>query len=116
MKLRDKQVVFAWAVSKLIQKSFDIGYEPVLGETYRHPKTAEYMAASGKGIKNSLHTKCLAIDLPLFKEGVYLTSTESYRPLGEWWEKFGKENDLVLCWGGRFDDGNHFSLEHEGIQ
>jgi len=32
MKLRDKQIRFAWAVSKLIQKSFDIGYEPVMGE------------------------------------------------------------------------------------
>lgn len=114
--LTKKQISFAWAVSYLIQRAFDMGYQPVLGETYRHPKTAEYMASRGKGIKNSLHTKCLAIDLSLFLDGEYLTRTESYTALGEWWEKFGNDNDLNLCWGGRFDDGNHFSLEHEGIR
>lgn len=116
MNLRDKQIHFAWAVSYLIQRAFNMGYEPVLGETYRHPKTAEYMASTGKGIKNSLHTKCLAIDLNLFLDGEYLTLTESYTALGEWWEEFGNAHNLDLRWGGRFDDGNHFSLEHEGIQ
>ena len=62
------------------------------------------------GIRNSLHSKRLAIDLMLFKNGVYLTNSEDYRPLGEFWESIGG------TWGGRFHDGNHFSCEHEGIK
>jgi hypothetical protein len=37
-----------------------------------------------------------------------LESTEAHTPLGEQWEKMGG------TWGGRFNDGNHYSLEHEG--
>jgi hypothetical protein len=57
---------------------------------------------------NSLHKDRLAIDLNLFKNQDYLKSTEDYLPLGEYWESIGG------AWGGRFNDGNHFSLEHNG--
>ena len=62
----------------------------------------------------------LAIDLDLFKDGegfemgckVYLTKTEDHRKLGEFWESLHP-----LCrWGGRFGDGNHYSLEHGGVK
>jgi len=73
---------------------------------------ADKIENNGKagGIRNSLHSKRLAIDLMLFKDGVYLTNSEDYRPLGEFWESIGG------TWGGRFHDGNHFSCEHEGIK
>jgi len=48
-------------------------------------------------------TKRLAIDLNLFKDGEYLTDTEDHRFLGEFWESLGG------TWGGRWDDGNHYS-------
>lgn len=65
------------------------------------------MARTGKGIVNSYHTKKLAIDLNLFKDGKYLTSTESHRQFGEYW----KTLDPECTWGGDFknSDGNHFS-------
>ena len=50
------------------------------------------------------------IDLNLFRGGKMLTTTEDHRPLGEWWESHGG------AWGGRFADGNHYSLEHEGLK
>ena len=52
------------------------------------------------------------MDFNLFKDGKYLTATEDYTQLGEYWESLGG------CWGGRFSsaDGNHFSLEHEGCK
>ena len=59
-------------------------------------------------MKNSLHYLKLATDKLLFLKGKYLTRTEEYKLFGEWWERFGG------TWGGRFNDGNHFSIEHEG--
>lgn len=89
-----------------------MGWELTFGEAYRSSETAQLMAKEGKGISRSLHTVGLAIDLNLFKDGIYLSSTESHRTLGEWWE-----TQHELCrWGGRFNDGNHYSLEHNGIK
>jgi len=59
-------------------------------------------------MKNSLHYIRLAIDLNLFKGGVYLTETMDHETLGLYWEGIGGS------WGGRFGDGNHYSLEYKG--
>jgi hypothetical protein len=110
MTLRQKQSWFAEHVAQLIVAAGAMGYEVTFGEAYRSPEEAARLAKLGKGIKNSLHTQRLAIDLNLFKDGVYLSSTESHRPLGEWWEK----QDPLCRWGGRFGDGNHYSMTHAG--
>ncbi|RME23518.1 MAG: M15 family peptidase [Deltaproteobacteria bacterium] len=80
-----------------------LGYEVTLGEAYRHPDATW-------GHPRSLHKQRLAIDLNLFKDGRYLTDTASYEPLGTFWEAIGGS------WGGRFQDGNHFSLAHGGMR
>ena len=95
-------------LADLIRHAYEQGYELTLGEAYRTPEQAALNAASGKGIANSLHTVRLAIDLNLFKDGKWLQNTEDHKPLGEYWESIGG------AWGGRFRDGNHYSLEHEG--
>jgi hypothetical protein len=112
MTLGEKQKVFAKMVGQLILKAYDEGYQIALEEAYRPPLTAKQYAIEGRGISNSLHTLKLAIDLSLFRNGKYLTKSEDYLPLGEYWEELGG------TWGGRFSkpDGNHFSLEHEGIR
>lgn len=110
LTLREKQSLFALLVALLICEADRMGYAVTFGEAYRSPEEAARLAKAGKGIAGSLHTSRLAIDLNLFKDGKYLTSTESFRPLGEFWE-----NQHELCrWGGRFNDGNHFSLSHKG--
>ena len=111
MTLRQQQSKFALAVAALIQQAEVMGFEVTFGETYRPSETAALFAQQGKGSKNSLHTKRLAIDLNLFKNGKYLSNSIDYTPLGVWWEEYGKANSLPLCWGGRFKraDGNHFS-------
>lgn len=117
MTLRQKQSIFASLVPRLINKAIELGFEVTLGETYRSPEEAARLAKLGKGIKNSLHTLKLAIDLNLFRNGKYLSSTESHRELGEWWEEQSSDagkNSYVCAWGGRFGDGNHYSLEHAG--
>lgn len=113
MTLREKQSVFARRFANLISHAYDMGYECVIGEVYRSPEEAERLANADKGIKNSLHTVKLAGDLLLFKNGKYLTKTEDYQPLGEWWEAQSTA-DAVCTWGGRFKDGNHFSITHQG--
>ena len=111
MTLRQKQSLFALLVAQLILQADALGYFVTFGECYRSPEEAARLANLGLGIKNSLHTKRLAIDLNLFnREGKYLSSTESHRPLGEWWER----QHSACRWGGRFNDGGHYSLEHEG--
>ena len=97
-------------VARLLQHAAELDYEVTLGEAWRTPEQASRNAASGIGIANSLHCERLAIDLNLFKDGQYLQHDLDHEPLGLWWEAQGGS------WGGRFGDGNHYSLEHNGIK
>jgi hypothetical protein len=110
--LRQKQSLFAKHVARLILRAYALGYEVTLGEALRTQAQAAANAASGAGIANSLHCEKLAIDLNLFRDGKYLSATESHRELGEWWEQ---QHELAR-WGGRFrrPDGNHYSFAHAG--
>ena len=98
MTLGKKQRKFVLMIAELIKWAYAQGYEMTFGDAF---------AMTGH-MKNSLHYSRLAIDLNLFKDGQYLTSSEAHRPIGEYWESMGG------TWGGRFKDGNHYSLEHEG--
>ena len=114
MSLGEKQRLFCRLVADLIIWAYDNGYELTFGDAYRSAQQAQANAAAGVGILNSLHTRRLAIDLNLFINDVYQTSSEAYRPLGVKWKSLH-----ALCrWGGDFTrpDGNHFSLEHEGVR
>ena len=107
MTLREKQSVFMRMVGQLIAKAYELGYELTGGDLLSSPT---YRTAAGKmpHKANSLHYDKLAIDLNLFYKGEYLTKTEDHKKLGEYWESIGGS------WGGRFNDGNHYSLEHNG--
>jgi D-alanyl-D-alanine carboxypeptidase len=113
--LAQKQRRFLPLVAKLIDFAYAQGYELTAGECYRTPEQAALNAQHGSGIANSLHTLRLAVDLQLFRGGVYLTDTASYEWLGEFW----KTLDPECSWGGDFQtrpDGNHFSLSWGGIR
>lgn len=63
------------------------------------------------GIFNSLHRLRLAGDYGLFDAtGAYLTKSEQYQAVGGYFE----ELHPLAYWGGRFSDGNHLSLRHQG--
>lgn len=116
MTLGQKQRQFTWMIAELITWAYANGYELTFGDAYRDPRAFGTMGeakidSNGKrvyGRIKSNHKVRLAIDLNLFKDGVYLTSTQDHEPLGLKWESMGGS------WGGRFNDGNHYSLEHEG--
>lgn len=112
MTLGEKQQLFTRCLVKLLTKAHELGYEIRMGEVWRPEFVAREYAKQGKGIINSVHILKLAADLNLFKDGVYLTSSEDHRELGEYWKTLHE-----LCrWGGDFKnrDGNHYSMEHQG--
>lgn len=113
MTLREKQSIFVREIADLIQFATNEKYELTFGECWRSPEEAQRLANADKGIKNSLHTVRLAIDLLLFKDGKWLKNTEDYLILGKYWEAKTRP-DLQFTWGGRFGDGNHFSIAHAG--
>jgi hypothetical protein len=102
-KLSEKQWRFTEMTASLIYWARDHGYKLTYGDAYRDDRCAY-------GQPFSLHKKRLAVDFNLFKDGKYLSTTEDHLPLGEFWESIGGS------WGGRFNDGNHYSLEHEGMR
>lgn len=131
MKLGEKQELFAHLVPKLLRTAELYGYAVRIGEVYRFPQMAEWNSKhcrvckkekkghkstthpfKGVGIVNSLHCKKLAIDIILFQDGKPFWDTEEYRRLGMYWEGL----DTLCRWGGRFNDGGHFSITHGGTR
>ncbi len=109
MTLGQKQRMFTRMVAQLIFWAYDHGYELTFGDAYRDPRVFGPVGKTmGYGRSKSNHKQRLAVDLNLFRDGEYLTKTSDHEPLGEYWESLGG------AWGGRFDDGNHYSIEHEG--
>lgn len=106
------QEEFSQSAARLIQKASQLGYGVTFGEAYRTPEQAAINAAKGSGISNSLHTDRLAIDLNLFKDGVYITDSEGHELLGIWWKSLGP----MYRWGGDFakPDPNHYSISPDG--
>lgn len=110
MTIGEKQRLFTRLVGKLIEYAYTEGYELTFGATFRDPRWKG--PGMGKMPERSLHGQRLAVDFNLFRDGVFLTRTEDHRLLGQWWEK-----QHPLCrWGGRFNDGGHYSIEHEGVK
>jgi hypothetical protein len=93
MSLRERQSKFMKAMGELIRFAYEQGYELTGGDLFAETGHKE----------GSYHYIRLAVDLNLFRDGRWLTSTEDHAPLGHYWESLGG------TWGGRFEDGNHYS-------
>ena len=124
MRLREKQSLFVVYLTKLLAFGHSKGYEFTLGEAgVTNPRKIRWVPdgvnkrttspmEDGEHMEGSLHYKRLAIDLNLFVDGRYITSSTNpaYVELGTYWESLHE-----LCtWGGRFSDANHFSVTHGG--
>ena len=104
-ELADKQRRFCWMIGQLIQFAFNNG----MALRFACAKCAKV----GHHKINSLHYEGLAIDFNLDMRGPdgkwrWCEDTLSHKVIGEFWETIGGS------WGGRFDDGNHYSLEYQG--
>ena len=112
--LQQKQSRFVRLVARLIDQATAFGFELTFGEAYRTPEQAKWNQQAGVGIANSLHTTRLAVDFNLFINGVYQSDSAAFKPLGDYWKTLAPD----CCWGGDFKkpDGNHFSIEHNGVK
>lgn len=109
--LTEKQRLFACLYPQLVLRAWTMGYEVVIGETWRGPAQVAAYARSGKGHPQTLHALCLAGHVWLFKDGECLIETDDYASLGHWWTR-----QHPLCrWGGGWGDGVHFSVTHGGV-
>ena len=98
MTLGQQQRKFTLMTAHLILFAYEQGYELTYGDASR---------MDNKGhVSGSFHYKRLAVDFNLFKDGVYLTTTEAHTVLGEFWKSIGG------TWGGDFKhkDGNHYQF------
>jgi len=100
-ELFDKRALFTSLLPMLIEEMIFKGHTPLIGKD------------GLKHMKNSLHYEGLAVDIDLFKDGVYLSKTEDHQQFGNFWKKLNP-----LCrWGGDFKgnpDGNHYSIFYQG--
>jgi len=112
VRLGEKQELFMQLLPRLIDQAHFLGFCIRGGDLFRDPRAFGHIGVRGPyGHNSSGHKLKLAIDLNLMLNGRLVRSTEGHRVLGEWWEK-----QHHLCrWGGRFKDGNHYSLEHNGV-
>lgn len=134
MSLREARCRFGAMLPRLLDyATYTLGFEVAPGEVMRGPVQAEVNALSqeeksrlaalireefprlaklvadaGKGTRTSLHLDGLALDLNLYRNGVYLGQTTHHAELGRYWESIGG------AWGGGWGDGNHYSLAYGG--
>ena len=111
MRLGAKQELFSKLYSEHLVWLHEMGYKTRLGDVF---------AREGHRPGSNHYCK-IAGDINLFLDGEYITTTEGHRISGEMWESRHE-----LCrWGGNWDkddhpgepgedDGNHYSLIHEG--
>lgn len=119
-ELLQKQQMLTVLMARLILFAKTRGYDTVFGQAKRTQAEANANAKSGSGISNSLHLLSLAVDLLLFKDEKYLTNSDDYKFLGDFWKLL----DPDCRWGGDFKDakghpkpdGNHFSVEFQGVK
>ena len=98
-ELGDLRKLFTRCAAQLLVRMLERNYQPMLGKD------------GLKHMKNSLHYEGLAVDIDLCdKNGKYLMNTEDHEEFGEYWESL----DPKCCWGGRFHDGNHYSVTYQG--
>lgn len=137
-ELLQTRMVFTDHVARLLQRAPMLGFRVTLGECMRSDEQAEINAIGregrerlarivraafptladrllnngrASGIRASLHTLGLAVDLNLYTpDGTYLDKSDDHRELGEWWEA----QHPLARWGGRFGDGNHYSFTYGG--
>jgi len=107
LTLGQSQKRFSLMVGLLLLKAYRLSFEVSLGDAWA--RTTDVTKSGRRTHKTwSNHYDRLAIDLNLFKNGKYLKQTEAHQELGEYWESLGG------AWGGRFKDGNHYSIEYKG--
>ena len=106
MTRTQKQRKFSKFLAQLVIWAYDNGYEISMGEAQRTKEQQAIYVKTGKSkTMYSHHIICLAQDISLWKDNIYLTATPEYKPLGDYWKSLAPE----CVWGGDWGwDGGHF--------
>jgi len=112
----DARILFLRAMAHLIKEAEKAGIRFLVYTFYRTQKEQDQKVAERRSqVKFSQHQDWLAIDIVLLGEKddtAIWNDHPNYHLLGEIWKAYHP-----LCrWGGRFEDGNHYSLERDGIK
>ena len=99
LSLREKQSVFVLMIEDLIHYAYQKGYEMTFGDAY---------AQTGHK-KNSNHYIRLAMDLNLFKNGVWLNDGTGHDKLHDHWDRLGGAERIK-------GDLGHYSVEYNGVR
>jgi hypothetical protein len=114
MTLGDKQRIFSLNLALLTIFAYERGYEFAQGDAKRDKRVfGEIGESKGYGHPRSAHKYKLAHDYDLFIKKVYQEDSEAHKELGDYWKALHPLNR----WGGDFksQDGNHYSMEHNGV-
>lgn len=114
MTLSESQRYFTRLVAGLLVYADGLpGYDVVLDSAARSSEEQARLVKAGASKRlDSAHTKRLAVDLILFRDGKLTWHGDDYEPLGEYW----KSMDSRCVWGGDWDrlrDYGHFELTHK---
>lgn len=140
MTLGERRGLFTRLLATLLGRMCDAGFQPRIGEVQRPGIAAlfygldesqcdriavllrsefPYVATevskirSVLGSKHSVHIEALAADIVLCRaDGTPLIRTEDHEPFGSWWE----QQHGLARWGGRFNDGGHYSVTPDGVR
>ena len=111
MRLGEQQELFAKLIAEHITWLYKQGYKVRIGDVFRDPRShGKIGEKKAYGKPFSMHKSKCAADLNLFKAGKYLKKTADHKASGRKWES----RHPLCVWGGRFDDGNHYSLTRDG--
>ena len=105
----ERQQTFALNVAKLILYINVKGYRCTFGETLRTKEMAQIYARTGRGVLDSNHLYKLAVDLNLFKNGVYLTDAKEYKQFADYWLTLNPFNEAGYYW--KSVDSQHFEMD-----
>ena len=105
----ERQQTFTLNVARLIIYINQQGYACTFGETLRTKEMAQIYARTGRGVLDSNHCYKLAVDLNLFKNGVYLSDAKEYRQFAEYWLTLNPFNESGYFW--KSVDANHFEMD-----
>lgn len=114
MRLGEKQELFMRLLPRLLDKAHELGFGIRGGDLFRDERVhGKFGEKKGYSAAYSAHKLKLAIDLNLAMDGKLMVKTEQHQELGAWW----KQQHELCRWGGDFKrkDGNHYSLEHNGV-
>ena len=109
MRLGEAQELFGRLFGELLVYIHLKGYQVRLGDLWGR-ETDRNLNGSRTHKVGSQHFKRLAVDINLFKDGVFMSKTEHHKIFGEFWESLHPN----CRWGGRYMDGNHYEVMERG--